>query len=1015
MWSDNPLPCGAAAAPNGPSCGGGFFGTTPLIGIRAQSEFAGSRAQQGVPGTGSCAQSETSAPHSQCMFAEGDPWANYRARNPPQGNGLGTTGNPMSPILPNTQAHDPLQRLWEATRSFTNPPDVEAASGSPTRQIDSMQPTGPGGCQGQVPLGTPSFGGSPMGPGATAYQGAQVFHVGTPMHGSPMFSNPGIPTTGNYGYGSVLPGLPTRSHEHATNQSGFGSFPHGPCQHQHGYGSVPHGHSPQQHGHGSLPQGSASSSGIPNMNAAMFSQALGSPTSQQPSQQVRSAFDMLGKPAPTASRGPPPDQNEVMRQFINAMSGDRKSIPTWNGQPATLRSWLKLLGFWEQETSTPVNRWGLKLYQSFAEGSAPRRIADTIPTEKILDENGYSLILGALMQKYKPYLEIAGPAAIDVFFYSGERQKGETFSSFVASKEIQRQDMQQQLGEVVSELVCGRVLLKQAQLTDLQRELLSLKSHALLSFEQVATMLRTLDRSEVLAKMSFGSSAAGGMKVLFQTDDQEDEGYDEEFEEEETDSEDESLEDGYLLFEDKKEFQEHEAIYVQAYNDVRRDLRERRKERGFVKHRKGGPGGKGKNRQPASKKGQPQGRGRGRGDRPQRRGNYTKGAASELAARVRCFNCQDLGHYAADCPLLKKGGDAKHFVSSRGAGGKTEVTTVMVMSRQIWSTLNLRRFEAIIDTGAEDAVIGSSYLEDLMEELLQLGLQPVQVRAKQIPCMGVGGEATVMGSVDIPCAIGGLHGVVRFTILKDHEQFKTPPLLPIYLEGIGAVLNFQHDTLTTRWNHTSCMRRLPSGHRAVDILNFNGPWNLPAVHRGRDGSDPFSLYTENLALATIFKEDGMPLDTSPYILRKQSFEPRSKQPGQNLPAADVEGMRVWVRQLNGYYHLYAVLPGKRTQMTTPQDVLDPERDSLGYLLEKARLTCFIFGDGSHDNLVDDWTNTAMDHVPQEPWVGHTVFFERYSAFPPNAKENKFNSTKMLPGGPEEIKDLASHFEEIYLK
>ena len=753
--SQHGLVGGSGMAPDGLHAGSGCLGTTPV----------GSRAQQHVPLAGSGAQQQPNRPPFQ--FPQEDPWAVYRARNPP--NGSGTIENQWSPI----------QNLMEATRQFH---DVEAQS-SPPRQREPVQPTGLSGHQGQVPHGTPSFCGSPMGSnmfvGAACSNGPQQYHMGSPNSGSTMCGNVGNLGTTQFGQhhasGSVLHepfgnacGQSTRSGEHVLNLHGF---PHGLSGVPQSFGNVPHGLFPNVHGHGRPPSEQAYTppeSVHMGTNAAKFSQAIGSQVHHQQPQQVRSAFDMLGKPAPSASRGPPPDQNEVMRQLINAMSGDRKNIPQWNGQPSTLRSWLKLLGFWEQETSTPLNRWGLKLYQSFSEGSAPRRIADTIPTELILTENGYSLILGALMQKYKPYLEIAGPAAIDAFFYSGDRQKGETFSSFVASKEIQRQDMQQQLGETVSELVCGRVLLKQAYLTDLQRELLSLKSHALLSFDQVANMLRTLDRSEVLAKSSFGSSTSG-MKVLFQTDEnpENSENYDEELEEDDDYSEDESVEDGYYVFEDKKEFQEHEAIYVQAYNDVRRDLRERRKERGFVRHRKNAPGGKGKSRPQTSKRNQPQGRGRGRSDRSgARRGNYTKGTASELAARVRCFNCQELGHYAADCPLAKKG-DAKTFVSSRG-NSRTEVTTTMVTSRKIWTSIKLQSFEAIIDTGAEDAVIGSSYLEQLTEELLQKGLRPVRVQAKQIPCMGVGGEATVMGSVDIPCAIAGLHGVIRFTIIKDH-------------------------------------------------------------------------------------------------------------------------------------------------------------------------------------------------------------------------------------------------------
>ena len=71
---------------------------------------------------------------------------------------------------------------------------------------------------------------------------------------------------------------------------------------------------------------------------------------------------------------------------------------------------------------------------------------------------------------------------------------------------------------------------------------------------------------------------------------EEDYAYEEGGEESEELMPDEELEDDMMLFEDK-EFDEVEATWIQAYHtaykDVRRDLQARRKERGFVKHRKG--------------------------------------------------------------------------------------------------------------------------------------------------------------------------------------------------------------------------------------------------------------------------------------------------------------------------------------------------------------------------------------------------------------------------------------------
>ena len=55
--------------------------------------------------------------------------------------------------------------------------------------------------------------------------------------------------------------------------------------------------------------------------------------------------------------------------------------------------------------------------------------------------------------------------AIDKFLYEGERGKSESFTAYIASKQLARQEMESQLGEVISDRLCGRILLKQAGLT----------------------------------------------------------------------------------------------------------------------------------------------------------------------------------------------------------------------------------------------------------------------------------------------------------------------------------------------------------------------------------------------------------------------------------------------------------------------------------------------------------------------------------------------------------------------
>ena len=212
---------------------------------------------------------------------------------------------------------------------------------------------------------------------------------------------------------------------------------------------------------------------------------------------VDTAFEMLGLKAPVLKNASV-DQGE---RFIQAISGEKKAIPGWSGQPGTMRSWLKLLAYWETETTVPKERWGLRLYQSFPEGSQPRKIADQVPMNDLLTVQGYGLVLSALLAKYRPYLEVAGPTSIDRFLYHGERAKGESFANYIAAKEVARQEMESHLQERLCERVAGRVLLRHANLTEFQREMMALKEQGQMwTFDQVITLLRPLDRPELLAQ-----------------------------------------------------------------------------------------------------------------------------------------------------------------------------------------------------------------------------------------------------------------------------------------------------------------------------------------------------------------------------------------------------------------------------------------------------------------------------------------------------------------------------------
>ena len=448
------------------------------------------------------------------------------------------------------------------------------------------------------------------------------------------------------------------------------------------------------------------------------------------------------------------------------------------------------------------------------------------------------------MERYRPFLEVAGPASVDKFFFAGDRAKNESFATYIASKIVAKQELETQLGESLNPKIAGRILMRQAHLSDFQRELIALKDqNQLLSFDQVAEILRPLDKPELIAQAANAELGSGGAKhfpvmkseaenVSHDYDMDQDEDYIMEESEEEEDAEDDQLE-----FEDR-EYQEDEMVYLQAYHtayaDVRRDLRDQRRERGFVRHsdrggrfRKGGRDRKGRGRFGKGKKG---------GKKSTSLPNVVRGNIEDLKARTRCYNCQELGHIAKDCPLKnadpkKKvnfvvctgGGQNQTFVLFRGPSPTMPPVPITVLAG-----VRVRGCEAVVDTAAEDAVIGDTALRHLKETLAQQNMQVVVVEdAPYTPCAGIGGEARIHSVVDAPVSVCGINGVLRFTVLKDTEHFKTPPLLPIsFLEAIRATVDLEANELRTPDGHGAPLSRLPSGHRSVQIVDVTGSWRL---------------------------------------------------------------------------------------------------------------------------------------------------------------------------------------------
>lgn len=131
---------------------------------------------------------------------------------------------------------------------------------------------------------------------------------------------------------------------------------------------------------------------------------------------------------------------------------------------------------------------------------------------------------------------------------------------------------------------------------------------------------------------------------------------------------------------------------------------------------------------------------------------------------------------------------------------------------------------AVVDTAAQDGLIGSHALERLKVQLASNGLQIVWT-GRQAKAHGVGGQAKVLGIAAIPLGIAGTSGVLEATVVEG----EIPLLLPIkMLRHLRAVIDLNHGHVQFHELHkTVPMFVLPSGHVAIEVCEF--------------GSDGFSL------------------------------------------------------------------------------------------------------------------------------------------------------------------------------
>ena len=225
---------------------------------------------------------------------------------------------------------------------------------------------------------------------------------------------------------------------------------------------------------------------------------------------------------------------------------------------------------------------------------------------------------------------------------------------------------------------------------------------------------------------------------------------------------------------------------------------------------------------------------------PGGRGRMTK---EQLKKISKCNTCGKRGHWSEDCRMNSSTAAATTGSSAKvsafcylgdvrdpsaasssnytfAAWGDISASGHLEEHRACWAFLTIPPGLAILDTGATQDIIGHHALEALEVELEAKGLQPVVVPTPSAAPTGIGGQARVLKAVLIPIAFGGVPGVVKFVVIEG----QVPPLLSVGLMAhLGVNLDLEHEEVHLKTiNVTLPMTRLPSGHRAIPLVQWEG-------------------------------------------------------------------------------------------------------------------------------------------------------------------------------------------------
>ena len=553
--------------------------------------------------------------------------------------------------------------------------------------------------------------------------------------------------------------------------------------------------------------------------------------------------------------------------------GREPQPPSWDGTEPIVNFpvFEKNVKYWEFESEIEEVKRGVRLLRGLT--GVARAACDALEFEQVAHKDGVKNILGCLREQFAPHLEVSLPRAFEKAIYGPPRSHKENMQEYLIRAERAFFLLGKE-GVTLPDNAVGYVLYRQASLTESQELRFGAWAQGKYDKKTVISCLRKLDK--VIA-----DSKSKGAGAFVQEGDPEDAGQIEEDVYLNAGGGADSPEDDQWIYVEEgdldKIFEEEELQVVLAtYQEVRKAIQSTQKGRQFWKGQ--GRGSPGQDYFRNKKKVHiEQLKLRTRCSRCGTIGHWAKECRNQPDQRGRQFQSSAVSSKAASVasskPSSTSGQSQSWYVASDAQGVLQEVeSNSFVMwcggfhtrpwsftsgkgvvsfgqdetrlhdhlrgqglilgkvdpSRAERCSFDCSHFfvglttsptSAVVDTAAQDGLVGRAALNRLKQQLDVRGLRVVWTE-KKARAHGVGGPAKVIGTAAIPVGLAGSTGILEATVVESD----VPLLLPVkLLKNLRAVIDVDGECMHFQsLNQTVPLDTLPSGHIAVDILDF-GP------------------------------------------------------------------------------------------------------------------------------------------------------------------------------------------------